>query len=291
MSPISKIFDVTSLQADRVSVVSVNGCYFVSKKTSLEELNNLAKVNTWLKKNGNVKNRKGSHDFNIKVPKIIEWKNRENLLIMEYCSGVNLETELLKNDRKKVFYLDIISDILYWMKDKSFYWQDFAPRNILFNKKNNTVTLIDFESSLKIGRKIMSEKEFNIFIQNRIILELATVLFTDEQNYLCPNIWKYSLQTSIPLKNINGRRRRKYILLNYPGISRIKHKDLVQIERKIISIASPFYYKNKAFYPLIALSKIDSVDKYIKTISRLEVKEKLFWPKIIDIAINSNKKS
>lgn len=283
-SDTSKAFSVTSLEDERVSLIQKNGSFLVSKKTTISEPKNLARVKSWLKMNGNLSGLKTGLHLNISIPKVMEWKISNSTLVMEYCCGVNLETELIKNDKNRDLYIKIISDLLHWIKEKSFYWQDFAPRNMLFNKESNTVTLIDFESRLKIGRKMMSEKEFNLFIQNRIILELATVLFAAEQKYLCPNIWKYSRRTSIPLGEIIGRRRRGYILFHHPGIYRIKHSDLVQIEKRIVYIATPFYYKNTVFYPLIALSKIDSVDKYIKTVSELEVKEKSSWPEIINEA-------
>lgn len=285
----SKAFSVTSLEDGRVSLIQKNGISLVSKKTIINEHNNLIKTKNWLKKNGNFLGPKTGLYFNISVPEIVEWKDTDNTSVMEYCSGLNLETELMRNDKNRAFYVDLISDLLYWMKSKSFYWQDFAPRNILFDKESLTITLIDFESNLKIGKKPMLDKDFNLFLQNKIILELSTVLFDEEQKYLCPKVWKYIRRTSISLDNVNGRRRREYILRYQPKVRKIKHKDLVKIERQIVSIATPFYDKEEIYYPLHELSKIDSTGEYIETILNLEKSEKKYWPQIIKRAVNSKK--
>ena len=286
----AKAFGVTSFEEGRVVLVKRGGDLFVSKRTTKRELNNLIRAKKWLKTNGNLSGRKTGLCLRVTAPEVVEWRDSDGILVMEYCDGVNLEIELMKNDKNRDFYIDIISDLLCWMRNGSFYWQGFAPRNILFNKKNNTVTLIDFESGLKIGKGMMSEKDFNLFIQNRVMLELATVLFADEQHDLCPNVWKYSKRTSISLEKVDGRRRRGYILFHHPGAHKIKHKDLVRIEKSIVSIATPFYCKSKVFYPLIALAKIKSIDIYIKTVVELEAAEKLSWPRIISNAIGSNKR-
>jgi len=289
MSKRVKNFSVTSLEYGRVNLIQKNGISLVSKKTTIKEHNNLTRTKKWLKKNGDFLGHKTGLCFDVSVPKIVEWKEADNILVMEYCRGVNLEAELMKNNRNRSFYINLISDLLHWVKIKSFYWQDFAPRNILFDEENLKVTLIDFESNLKIGNKPMLSKNFNFFLQNRIILELSTVLFPEEQKYLCPNIWKYTKHTLLPLDEVNGRRRRKYILWHHPKVHKIKHADLVQIERQIVSIATPFYNKKQIYYPLHQLSKINSPEKYIETILILEKSEKKYWPKIIKRAVNSKK--
>ncbi len=286
---IPKKFSVTSLDAGKVILMQKNGDPFVSKKTIKGEFKNLTVTKKWLKKNGNLVGPKTGLHLSIFVPEVAEWKDADHTLVMEYCYGANLETELMRNDKNRAFYIDLISDLLHWVKIKSFYWQDFAPRNILFDKENLAITLIDFESNLKIGEKSMLDKDFNLFLQNRIILELSTVLFSEEQKYLCPNVWKYTRRTSISLDNVNGRRRREYILRAHPRARKIKHKDLVQIERQIVSIATPFYGKEEIYYPLHELSKIDSISEYIETILNLEKSEKKYWPQIIKKAVNSKK--
>lgn len=283
-----KPFTTRSLEKGRVSVIQDNGKFFVSKKTTIKETRNLIRAQKWLKIKGRLLGVRTGLNFNITVPTVIEWENFESTLIMEYCDGNDLESELMRSDDNRVFYIDIISDLLNWVRDNGFYWQGFAPRNILINKKDLKIIFIDFESNLKIGQGGMTEKEFNLFIQDKIILELATLLFTNEQKYLFPHIWEYFKRTSIPLDNIDGRRRRQYVLAHYPNVANLSHKELIQIERKIVSIASPFYCGKKIFYPLIALSKIVSIDKYIETVSILERTGKRHWPDIIKKASENN---
>ncbi|MGC2236787.1 MAG: AarF/UbiB family protein [Pyrinomonadaceae bacterium] len=284
---VSHIFSVTSLEEGRISLLEDNGDIFVTKRTTSKELCNLTRVKRWLVKNDTFTGANTKFKFRISVPRVIKWIADDNTLVMEYCKGVNLEIEIMRQHKRRRFYINMLADILNWIKSKSFYWRDFAPRNIIFDSKSRTIFLVDFESPLVIGRKMMTEKKYNLFVQNKIMLELATILFHEEQNYLCPNVWKYYERKTIPVKEILGKRRRAYILLKHPGISAIKHRNLVEIEEKIISIASPFIYKNTIFYPLISLSKIDSVEHYISVLTQIESKEKSLWSDLIENALNS----
>lgn len=274
-------FNVTSLTEGRLSIVERNGKLFVSKQTNEVEFKNLKRATKWLKRTGWFRGSNSGRNLTVTVPDVEAWDAKRKVLVMELCEGKNVETEMIGNAGYRSFYVGLLSDLLSWIRDNSFYWNNFAPRNVLFDRSTGRVHLVDFESPLRIGRGRMSTRRFTIYCQESIMLELAALLFKREQESICPNIWTNYRKGSIRIANIEGRRKRRFIRLNHPGKRLIKYAELVHIQRRIATIATPFRHKGSTFYPLHALSHITDVEVYVNTVLELESQKKNLWPAII----------
>lgn len=274
-------FNVTSLKEGRLSVVKRNSRFCVSKYTNAVEFRNLTRASKWLKGAGGFKGNTSGGNVTVAVPRIENWDAKQGLLVMELCAGKNVETELIGGSARRQFYVALLSDLLLWIRTKSFYWKNFAPRNVLYDDSTDTVYLVDFESPLRIGRRRMSKRSFGIYCQDNVILELSAVLFKREQDVVCPAIWENWRSGSVRLAHIEGRRKRRFIQLHHPGKRLITYAEFVQIQQRIVAIATPFPYNGSIFYPLHALSRITELNLYVNTVLELERQAKKWWPSII----------
>ncbi len=278
-------FHVTSLTEGRVSVVKRDGEFIVTKHTKDVEFTNLTRASQWLRRAGHFTGHKLGRCVTVAVPRILKWDAEQQLLDMAFCHGNNVETALMENTALRPFYVALLSDLLSWIRAHSFYWKNFAPRNVLYDHSTDTVYLVDFESPLRIGRRRMSNRSFTFYCQDNVILELSAVLFQREQEIVCPKVWDYCRSGSLSIAGIEGRRKRRFIQLTYPTRRRIRHTELTQIQQRIAEIASPFFFNGSIYYPLHALSGLTNITLYVNTVLELERQKRNFWPSIIDSAL------
>ena len=133
---------VISLDSQKVWYEIINNTKIVNKKTSHQEKDNLLKAKNFLK---NKYIKINNIHYSIQVPNIYAWNKNTNILSMSYCQGENLEL-LLRNPHTRQRAIHFLQSTMRFILAQHFYWQDYAPRNIIID--DETIYLIDFVKGL-----------------------------------------------------------------------------------------------------------------------------------------------
>ena len=142
---------IVSFDQNKVWIENSNNINIFCKKTTKEEIKNIKKITKLLNNKKITINKK---DYIFKIPEIIKWDNKKQILYSQYCDGTNLEFYLRSKKTHKKGVI-ILNELLKYFISNKYFWKDFAPRNIII--KNNIIYIVDFEKG--INRKL-NHKEY-----------------------------------------------------------------------------------------------------------------------------------
>ncbi len=238
---------IISLDSKRIEYETVNNKKIVHKKTSIQEKNNLVKAKKFLKdKNVMIENSY----YTIHVPDIYSWDDNTNTLSMSYCSGKNLEL-LLRDPDSRQSAIPFLQSLMKFILKHNFYWQDFAPRNIIINDK--TIYLVDFEKGLHF-----SIDNLQAFFRNHVFEEYSSFLLPNERLISAEQIFHPSSEEKnkqIHVDDIKVKRIKSIaIALKYSDI--ISMETYLNIQKMIIRAEEPFYNGQSIIFPRIELVKM-----------------------------------
>ena len=206
------------------------------------------------------------------VPRL-EWLGSEEILITKFVEGIDMET-LLKNveDFQRNRWVLLTREFLHALRKTGFLWGDCAPRNILIDQTNKSIWLCDFERELNITTSPVQEKEFTRYLRNYAWEEFSCFLFPEEQNIVFHGLMCDEGPQIIQSTAISSKRKKK-LLSNLFGIkAAYKIEELRVVEQIMVSVATPFIYNNKPFWPMLYLDQINEKggsDQYASTVQRI----------------------
>jgi hypothetical protein len=169
---------------------------------------------------------------------------------MSYCSGENLEL-LLRNADTRQSAIPFLQAMLKFVLKKKFYWQDFAPRNIIIN--DEIIYLVDFEKGLEF-----STNNLQTFFRNHVFEEYSSFLLPDERLISCEKIFSPSTEEKNKKININDIKvqRIKHIALALGYNDVISMEEYLNIQKMILKAEEPFYKEKELVFPRVELTKM-----------------------------------
>lgn len=253
---------VISYDYKKVHISFENGNKVFSKFTTEKEYFNILRAEKYISKKNNISGCR----FEIKIPKIIEWRGDISLLKLDFCEGENLELLIRYDIENRSLYVKLINLLLKYMKDNKFWWEDFSPRNIILNFSNDIIYFVDFEKNLILGDE---DSVYEMFVLN-IIEELSAFLLKNELEYLYkifneikPN------KNGVYINNIKSRRR-KLLLYHYFGKKDFYLWDeLKYVNDLLIGFIKAKCNNKEIYYPIIEIEEnlnLDGVESYVNRI-------------------------
>ena len=244
--------EVISLDEDRVKIYD----NFVTKKTNIDEYNFLNKATQMQKELNNI--TIDDTKYQIVTPKIYDFTN--NIITMERCFGDNLELILRHYNtyNKGVIFLN---SLLKFFIDNNFYWQDFAPRNILI--QNNKISILDFDRG--ISDKVSSLQNYLV---DSVYEEYGAFSLPNDRIYNINDVYDSSDNTLINISTIKSRRVRT--ILNLLGFKDyVPIKDYMLAVKMIVTNETPYKNNKEILFPILELEeylKNEGYQKYAEKI-------------------------
>lgn len=239
--------EVISLDPSKLWYKKQEDKIIVYKKTSISEKDNLIKAKNFLNKK---LIKIGTVDYSVQVPNIYSWDENQNILSMSHCPGNNLEL-LLRNPEQRSFAIPFLQAIMRFVLTEHFYWQDFAPRNIILD--NKIIYLVDFEKGLNF-----SIDNLVTFFRNHVFEEYSSFLLPSECLISTKHIFSPSLEEKNKKISINDIqvKRIKSIAIALGYSNSISIEDYLNIQKMIIKAEEPFYNDANLIFPRIELVKM-----------------------------------
>lgn len=238
---------VISLEPKKVWYEIVNNKQIVNKKTSYQEKDNLLKAKNFLK---NKSIKINDIHYSIQVPNIYAWNKNTNILSMSYCQGENLEL-LLRNPHTRQRAIPFLQSTMRFILAQHFYWQDYAPRNIIID--DETIYLIDFEKGLDF-----SINDLQSFFRNHVFEEYSSFLLPNECLISSEQIFFPSIKEKNKKINISDIKvkRIKSIAIALGYTDTISMKEYLNIQKMILKAEEPFYNGTELVFPRVQLVKM-----------------------------------
>lgn len=215
---------------------------FVSKKTKIGEVNNLFIARKMI--DGIDLNINGKK-YEICLPEVYDYNN--GILKMERCRGDNLEI-LLRNRESHTSNASNLNNILLTLLDNRFFWNDFAPRNIMLNDSEKKVFLFDFE------RGVSDKNTLSNYFLYPVLEEYSAFLLRNERLFNENILLNTDLNQTIDISQIKSNRIIN--IMKKMGYSDIKKIDYIKIVIMIIRVEEPFIFNNNFIFPIIELENI-----------------------------------
>lgn len=238
---------VISLDPKKIWYESASDKQIVHKRTSTQEKDNLIKAKFFLE---NKSIKINDMHYSIQVPDIYAWNETTNILSMSYCSGNNLEL-LLRTPHTRQNAIPFLQSILRFVLTQHFYWQDFAPRNIIVG--DTTIYLVDFEKGL-----FFSIDDWQTFLRNHVFEEYSSFLLPNERLISSELIFSPSSKERNKRIHINGIqvKRIKSIAIALGYTDTISIEEYLNIQKMIIKAEEPFYMGTNLVFPRVELVKM-----------------------------------
>lgn len=238
---------VISLDPKKIWYETIGNKTIVYKKTSVQEKDNLIKAKIFLNaKSVNIEDT----CYSIQVPDIYSWNQDTSTLSMSYCLGENLEL-LLRNPHTRNSSIPFLQSMMRFVLTQHFYWQDFAPRNIII--ADRIIYLVDFEKGLDF-----SIDNLKTFFRNHVFEEYSSFLLPSERLITAKQIYSPSTEeknNQIKITDIQVKRVKSIAMaLGYSDF--ISMQEYLNIQAMIINAEEPFWDGSNLVFPRIELVKM-----------------------------------
>lgn len=198
---------VISMTEGKITQDYISSHKIIIKQSSFDEIKKIECARKILEKR---KIKIGNEEFSFHLPKINGYKNGK--IQMEFLVGDNLEISLRSSeDREKA--INTTNTLFQYFYDNKIYWGDFAPRNIIINKKNRIINLCDFE------RGIYSNFSGKEYLPNYAYEEYAAFLFPVERRFSEKLNSIFTVEEIIPVKISDIRSKRVKSIIKEIGIA------------------------------------------------------------------------
>lgn len=238
---------IISFDSKKVWLQKKDGQNTIFKKSSATEVANLTKAKEFLTdKSLSI----SGVNYSIHVPDVLRWNQDSQTLQMSFCNGMNMEL-LLRDEKLRKQYIPLFQKMFIFMFKEGFYWEDFAPRNILVDGTN--ISLVDFEKGLNFYKPNIKN-----FLRSHVYEEYSSFLLEEErlldkEVVFSPNSEEKSELievSSIPVKRIKATAN----ALGYPPI--ITKEQYLIIQSMFISAETPRIEQGHIVFPRIYLEEI-----------------------------------
>lgn len=238
---------IISFDNEKVWMHEEEGKKTIFKKSSNSEVKNLVKAMNFLK---NKSILLGDVNYSLHVPDVLGWNQDSQTLQMSFCSGMNMEL-LLRDKESRKKYMPLFQRIFIFMFKEGFYWEDFAPRNILIDGTN--ISLVDFEKGLNFY-----DTDPIQFLRGHVYEEYSSFLLEEERLLDKEAVFSPTSAEktelievkSIPVKRIKATA----IALGYPCT--ITKEQYLNIQSMFITAETPYTLQGNLVFPRIHLEEI-----------------------------------
>ena len=186
--------------------------------------------------------------FYFNIPRIFDWDAEQQVLSMEYCSGVNLEF-ILRDEKTYSYGVAILNELLSFMIENKYYWIDFAPRNVLVNGK--VLTLVDFE-------KGFGAYDTRDYLRNHVYEEYGSFTFLEDRMYTPDDVFDVTDEEEEKIYKILeiGPKRIKAVaaLLGYKDV--LTRSEYLSIIKTFIVAEEPYKNGDDTVFPRVELEKV-----------------------------------
>lgn len=282
-----KLHNVISLEEEKMRIDHLpDGSAVVVKKTTETEFVNLVEVSSHLQNGGDVTLCVGKKSFSVTTPKIVSWDAENGVLSTEHFHGENLEILLLDLDTSsRTKNIDILKSFIAWMKQKGIIWKDAAPRNILIDKEERIICMVDFEKGNILRNSPYSDSEFNSHVRGIVFEEMCAFTFPQEQQLIFGHIWEEE-DRIIPVTSFRGKREPiLYRRLFGEFSDQISTQKLAYVQKLMADTVTPYYIHDSAFFPLVLLAKAGSPERYTSLLLELTEIPRDRWPEYLTNSI------
>lgn len=259
------VFNVLSLDPERIRVEETGNGLIVCKKTSMLEYRQIREAKSWLRANTATLTFEGSA-YRVVLPKDVIWIEERNELQTSFCAGRNFEMEIVRSPlSERARHVAFAKAFISWMRESRFLWKGSAPRNILIDHARRMVSIVDFERSLFLGGNV-SDQEFDFFLVGTVHEEFSCFFLRDEIVELFPTIWNWPKNGK--LVEVTSSRQCRLIKTVY-GITSSRVSDSVysKTARMMSDAAMPFLLgEGQVFYPAYALEELNGGQGYVNAV-------------------------
>lgn len=265
--------EVISFDKNKICEFEKNGIKTIFKKTSEIEFKNLIKAKKFLK---DKKILLDGIEYSIDVPDVLSWDEKNQTIHMSFCDGKNMEL-LLRSENNRKQFLKLFQSIFIFIFKESFYWEDFAPRNILV--QDSHISLVDFEKGLSF-----QNIDVRNFLRRHVYEEYSSFLLPDERLLDVVSVFKATEKEKmekIAIDSIKIKRIKAIAnMISYPPI--ITREQYLQIQALIVKAETPYLENGHLIFPRLKLESILQ-DKQINPLAYIEyAREILQSCKVID---------
>ena len=240
----------------------------VEKKSSQLEYTQMLIAEEHLKKNKILLQGK----ILLRVAPVLAWNEDSYILTTEYCSGLNLEEALRSRNTDFNELISILDSFFSELKMNGFLWGDCAPRNMIFNKQQGVISLVDFERKLEVLTSPVTDNVFSRYVKNYSREEFSSFLLRSEQELLFSNFLIDDEDASLKVSDISSNRKKKLLKSIFGEKDSYGLDEINQVEDMMVSAATPFLINGNIFYPMDYLDRISSSlgqDFYVQLVSEL----------------------
>lgn len=251
---------VISFTEDKVWRTKYHNDNAYAKKTNESEVKNIQIASDFLKGKSVTVNGEA---YKIKVPEIYSWDNK--CLIMEECIGENLEL-MLRNDTKREVGKNFLNAAMNFCLSEKFYWHDFAPRNMIVNRQDKIISLVDFERGVTLDSNFNQKK----YLRENVFEEYVAFLLPEERPIRTSRVFELQdeADTLMDVRSIKSNRVKKMAKkLNLPD--NILYSQYLKIIYMLIKAEEPLRRQGKVIFPIVQLEEIlakDGYDTYINEV-------------------------
>lgn len=265
-------FKVLSFDPERIKSVKYGRRIIaVAKKTSEHELRHMLQAHRYiLLRPIALRNR----TIVLTPAHIIDWSRKNNVLLTEYCRGLNLEHAL--KTRKKIErmqWVHLFREFFSQLRSTGFLWGDCAPRNMIFDGKLNSIRIVDFERKLIFKRTRVTTSFFTRYLRNYAYEEFSCFLFKDEQEILFRDFLTPEPNRNIKTSSIESNRKRILLRLCFGQKDYYRISELREVEDLMVSIATPFFIGRTPFYPMELIDRITTkggTTAYVQVVRKIK---------------------
>ena len=248
---------VFSFNAQKVKFKKTyKGIDFVEKVATKKEFKNICIAEKYLVKYPMTIKIK-QKPINVRPAKVLGWDDKNSLLKLELCKGLNLESELKKQDFfNRAELLKLIESLFLEIRRIGFLWGDFAPRNMIYNSKKNEIGIFDFEKNTKFLNRTANDTEFSRFVHQYSMEEFACLLFPKEQQKLFGDLNLKKEVGRIKTNDINSARKKALLKLLFGKKSTYTLDKVVKVENIMRDIATPIKIDSGIVYSMELIEQI-----------------------------------
>lgn len=254
---------VLSFNPTKIRISTQNGKTRVFKKTKAAEYANLQAARRYIDSAG-----LGCNGYLIKVVGGSHWNQAAGELEMDLVAGENLET-LVKGPRREQI-VALLESFIGLVKTHGFLWGEIAPRNMILNEPQKTVTLVDFEKPLSIHGRSIDDYAFYRFLSMYAREELSAFLLPDEFNRVLGKHLRPPDASRTTDTSAIGSSRKRHLLSHFFGAqARYNDCQLNHVEGVMAAAIAPRVKDGKIIaYPAYQIDAASclGVEKYLSLV-------------------------
>lgn len=257
------VHKVISFDPKKVWFETSDGKKICKKKTKVNEVESLLQASELLR--GKTVTIFGK-EYEILVPMVLDWMPDTSTLTMHFCEGINLES-LLCDKQKRKYGVEVLQALMRFVIDNKFYWNDFAPRNVIISPNN--IHIMDFENGIS-NRDTTTLADF---LRMRVYREYSSFLLETERFFSVEEVFGLKTNEENEIIDVNSCSKRIIALAKamgyYPTMTK---QESLNIQKRVLISETPYISNGEILYPRIMIEELlestgdDVYDRYVQLV-------------------------